>query len=257
MLCVPLGSRAQASRGQWWRGPVIHTRRRFHRSCAADGAPARDSDDRGVDSFDLPGALRRIRRRADLSQRDLAARLGISPSCVSKAEAGRQPLRLDLLVAAAALAGLRLALLDADGQELVGMTRRAVRDGAGRLFPAHLDTRYGDDDWWHGPHRYDRPQPWYTFDRSRGLRDHYREVSGTPADHQLPQPGDAPEERRAARKRELRHRLREARAQRLAAGDPPSDDDFTCSCPPGCAELEDWSGRPAHAEACPCRCDVG
>jgi len=32
---------------------------------------------------------------------------------------------------------------------------------------------------------------------------------------------------------------------------------FTCICPPVCDELDDWSGRPVHAEQCPCSCDLG
>ena len=65
---------------------------------------------------------------------------------------------------------VKLATVMADG---------AVRDMSGRRFPAHLDTRYSDDGWWHGPERYSRAQPWYTFDRERTVRDWYRGRSGT------------------------------------------------------------------------------
>lgn len=132
-----------------------------------------------VPEFDVAGALRRIRRRADLSQRDLAEASGISQSSLSKAEAGRRGLPADLLARCAALAGLRLALLDESGTEVPTMAADAVRDRAGRRFPAHLDTRYGDEDWWHGQERYSREQPWYTFDRLRYTRDHWRARTGT------------------------------------------------------------------------------
>jgi hypothetical protein len=101
-----------------------------------------------------------------------------------------------VLARAAALAGLRLALLDAEGQEVPGMVDGSVRDEGGRRFPAHLDTRHGDVDWWHDDGRYSRVQPWYTFDRVRETRDHWRVRLGTPEDHQLPRPGDSPAERR-------------------------------------------------------------
>lgn len=98
---------------------------------------------------------------------------------------------MTVLARAAALAGLRLGLLDASGREVAGMTPDAVRDRRGRLFPAHLDVRHGDEGWWHGDERYSRTPPWYTFDRGRPLRDRFREAAGAPADHQLPRPGTA------------------------------------------------------------------
>ena len=51
------------------------------------------------------------------------------------------------------------------------MADEAVRDLSGRRFPAHLDTRYADEDWWHDAHHWTRPQAWYTFDRDRAFRD--------------------------------------------------------------------------------------
>ena len=198
--------------------------------------------------FSLSGALRRVRRLADMSQRELSAASGIARSTLAAAEAGRRDLGADALARAASLAGLRLALLDADGVEVRPMGQGAVRDMGGRHFPAHLDTRYGDDEWWHGPERYTRPQPWYTFDRRRDVRDSYRERDGTPDDHQLPKPGDSPQERRQARQRAAYDRQREAG---MVAPVPA----WECDCPPGCAELEDWHGPPKHADGCPCRCD--
>jgi transcriptional regulator with XRE-family HTH domain len=210
-----------------------------------------------VPEFDIGGALRRIRRRADLSQREMAEVSGISQSSLSKAEAGRRGLTVDLLVRCAALAGLRLALIDENGTEVPTMAADGVRDRAARRFPAHLDTRYGDEDWWHGPERYSREQPWYTFDRLRHTRDHWRAVTGTPQDHRVPQPGDSPADRRAARARAASRRREEEGERRLMSGGHAGRPaPFTCTCLARCDELDDRSGPPVHAEECPCSCDL-
>jgi transcriptional regulator with XRE-family HTH domain len=207
--------------------------------------------------FDLAGALRRIRRRADLSQRELAQACGVAHSVVAQAESGRRGLQSDVFARAAALAGLRLALVDADGYECRPMSPGAVRDQGYRRFPAHLDTRYSDESWWHGPHRYDRVQPWFTFDRDRRSRDASRGTRGTPDDHHVPQPGDAPEERAEARRRAYRRQQAEERERRFLAGEFSRIElGFVCDCPPGCDEL-DIGERPVHVPACPCSCDLG
>ncbi|SFK90263.1 helix-turn-helix domain-containing protein [Geodermatophilus ruber] len=207
---------------------------------------------------DVPvGMLRRIRRLADLSQRELALRVGVSKSAVAAAEAGTRDLPVRVLAHAAALAGLRLALLDEQGAEVPGMDGDAVRDGAGRLFPAHLDPRYGDEGWWHDEHRYSRDRPWYTFDRDRGRRDAVRRTRGTSEDHQLPRAGDSPAQRAAARREKRRRAASDERRRRFLAGAFSGIDlRFDCSCPPACDELDDRSGRPVHVEECPCGCDL-
>ncbi|MGY1751491.1 helix-turn-helix domain-containing protein, partial [Modestobacter sp. SYSU DS0511] len=139
----------------------------------------------------LPGLLRRIRRTGDLSQRELAEHLGVSKSAIAAAECGARGLDARVLERAAELAGLRLALLDEQGGEAPGMTDAAVRDGAGRLFPAHLDTRHGDEDWWGGEHLPRATPPRYTFSRERRYRDGRRRLSGTAGDHHRPEPGDS------------------------------------------------------------------
>jgi transcriptional regulator with XRE-family HTH domain len=209
-------------------------------------------------AFDLSGTLRRIRRRADLSQRELAQACGISQSAVARAERGSHDLPTGVLVRAAALAGLTVALVDGTGQEVAPMSSDAVRDRADRRFPAHLDTRYVEDGWWHDNHHYGRARPWYTFDRERSRRDVLRGRAGVPDDHQLPRPGDAPEERAAARRLEYWRRRAQERERRFLAGELAlRSDPFTCTCPPRCDELDDWGGRPVHAEDCTCSCDVG
>jgi transcriptional regulator with XRE-family HTH domain len=214
-----------------------------------------------VDEFPLPGILRRIRRTADCSQRELADRLGASKATLAAAENGTRDLPVSLLARAAVSMGGRLTVLDASGHELIPMDPHAVRDRGGRRFPAHLDTRYGDGFWWHGPHRYDRVQPTYTFDRDRRRRDDGRAGTGVPGDHQRPQPGDSPAERAAARQRAARRRQEKRRHQLLAASRAASgaielDWGTGCTCPAGCELAEGRNEDLSHASSCACRCDV-
>jgi transcriptional regulator with XRE-family HTH domain len=216
-----------------------------------------DVPDFEVPDFDLAGVLRRIRRLADVSQRELAQAVDVSKSYVGGAESGTSGLDVRVLARAAAVAGLRLVLLDGAGHEATPMSAQTVRDTGNRRFPAHLDTRHSDEGWWHGPHRYDREQPWYTFDRDRRTRDWYRRRDGTPDDHQLPRPGDSPADRAAARRHEYWRARAEERERRFLAGEfRHIDVGFTCACPPGCDEL-DTGERPQHTAGCPCSCDLG
>jgi transcriptional regulator with XRE-family HTH domain len=208
-------------------------------------------------AFDLTSVLRRIRRSCDLSQRELARAVEVSAAAVAHAEAGTRDLPARVLARAAELAGWRLAVVDVSGKEVAGMADDAVRDLAYRRFPAHLDTRYADEGWWHDAHHWSRAQVWFTYDVDRGRRDSRRQEQGTPADHQLPEAGDSPAERTAARQQAARERRREDLERRRAAGELAEVPAFTCSCPPGCDELDDWSGKPVHAPGCACGCDVG
>jgi transcriptional regulator with XRE-family HTH domain len=79
-----------------------------------------------VADFDLSGALRRIRRIADMSQRELAAACGLSQSAVARVENGRGDLVVGELCRAAAVADLRLALLDPAGEAVAEMSRPAL-----------------------------------------------------------------------------------------------------------------------------------
>ena len=208
-------------------------------------------------TFDLPGVLRKIRRMADLSQRELAVILQVGKSHVGRVESGTVGMDARVLAAAATLAGLRLVLVDGNGEEIAGMSDDSVRDMGGRRFPAHLDTRYSDEGWWHGPHRFEREQPWYTFDRRRDLRDEFRGWAGTPEDHQPPRPGDSPAQRALARRQERWRRRAEERERRFLAGEfAHVRESFVCTCPQECDELDDRSGKPVHAVACRCNCDL-
>jgi transcriptional regulator with XRE-family HTH domain len=190
-----------------------------------------------------------------MSQRELARACGVPQSAVAQAESGRRDLTVDLLSRAAAVAGLRLALVDVDGVEAPPMDDGAVRDMGRRSYPAHLDVRLSEEGWWHGPERYSRPEPWYTFDRDRRWRDELRRRHGTPVDHRLPGPDDSPDGRRAERRRAALRRAADEVERRLRAGTLPRAEPWLCDCPPGCAELEDWQGPPRHTADCPCGCD--
>lgn len=210
-----------------------------------------------MQSFDLSGVLRRIRRLADLSQRELARACGLSQSAVAQAESGRRDLPVRALVRAAEHAGLRLALVDAHGREVAGMAADAVRDRYGRRFPAHLDTHFSDERWGRYEHRRDRSLPWFAVDLDRGARDALRDLLGTPDDHHPIRTGDSPQERRARRQEAARQRRQEDRRRRLDAAGPPVPDEFACSCPPSCEEVDDGCGRPVHVPECSCGCDLG
>src|ERR687889_258748 len=177
---------------------------------------------------DLAGLVRRIRRTADLSQRELAARSGVAKTTIAAAEAGSRDLGVTRLALLAEVAGLRLVLLDAEGREVHGMGPDGPRDATRRRLPAHLDTQHTDevaDRWVHRP---DRKQPWFTFGLDRAARDRRRARAGTPQDHDVPVPGDSPAERRARRREAARRRAAEDRARRRAAGRVPRDDGLTC-----------------------------
>jgi transcriptional regulator with XRE-family HTH domain len=130
--------------------------------------------------------LRQLRRRADVSQRDLAVRSGVPQATIARIESGATPnpsfRQVETLVRAA---GARVHV-DAQGCEIAaGPTPpTAVRDRAGRRYPAHLDIREvrGPGDWW-GSCSICCPvvdlQPWgelpaVTFDRNRAVRDERR-----------------------------------------------------------------------------------
>jgi transcriptional regulator with XRE-family HTH domain len=214
-----------------------------------------------VDDFPLPGILRRIRRTADCSQRELAERIGSSKTALAAAERGARDMPVSVLARAAASVGGRLSVLGAGGDELTPMDARAVHDGAGRRFPAHLDTRYGDQGWWHGPERYSRRRPTYTFDRNREFRDDRRRRTGVPPEHLQPQPGDplaerAAERRQAARPRQDERRQRRLEGTRAADGSVDLDWGTGCTCPAGCELAEGRNEDLSHASSCACRCDV-
>lgn len=93
----------------------------------------------GHDFVDASGYVRRARRLADLSQRDLAAIVGIAQAGISRIESGHDLSVRDFERILSA-AGLRLAILDDTRSEVAPMPSDVLRDRAGRRQPAHLDV---------------------------------------------------------------------------------------------------------------------
>ena len=189
------------------------------------------------DELDVPGYVRRVRRLADLSQRELAARLGLSRAQVGRLETGERDVSVSTLTAILRLAGLRLRVVDASGAEVAPVPSGVLRDHAERHFPSHLDVT--------GPggtpaHRGADPRKglpaargWYTL-RNRRAED--RERLGTPHDH------PTPEGLRRARLEPLARR----RAEWLERQGP--DPESECGCPDACFEE-------LCLPACPCQCE--
>jgi transcriptional regulator with XRE-family HTH domain len=101
--------------------------------------------------------LRRARRIARLSQRELAARAQIPLSTLARIEAGvTSDPRVSTLAALFAAAGCRLTVFSRANQELPEHPWESERDYGVRHFPAHLDlwpvnqpyNVFGRVDWW-------------------------------------------------------------------------------------------------------------
>ena len=139
---------------------------------------------RGKESFPCAGILRKARRFADLSQRQLAARVKMHHSVVDRIEAGRHEPSLTLFTELLRAAGVMLVPIDIDTDTPIGtMPDDAMRDAANRYFPAHLDVRRTQGpnslmwwDWWYY-HR-GRVKPLATFRRNRNRRDLDRRQDG-------------------------------------------------------------------------------
>jgi transcriptional regulator with XRE-family HTH domain len=122
-------------------------------------------------TLELPAMLRAARHFADLSQRELAARVGISKSYVGDLESGdvsapSYPLVVRLIEAT----GLRLQVLDPFALPLVRRPLDDARDKGGRHWPGHLDVRpvRSDRDWWYTRFRPgEKPLPAFTAEWRR------------------------------------------------------------------------------------------
>ena len=185
----------------------------------------------------------RVRRLADLSQRDLAERIGVASSTVAKVESGQRVASLTLLTRALDQAALRLAVVDAAGAVVDPVPDDVVRDNADRRFPAHLDVDPPDL----VPRqrrlmpRYDRPpaKGWYQL---REQRDATRDIEGVADDHPTV-------EGLAQRNAEIRRaRLRLIIATAAAA---PPRPELECTCDTPC-----WLGAACVPE-CTCQCETG
>ncbi|SED05068.1 HTH-type transcriptional regulator / antitoxin HipB [Nocardioides exalbidus] len=101
----------------------------------------------GPRSGGMPGMVRRIRRILDVSQRGLAALLGVSQSVVARWETGRTCPRVRVVERMLGMARLRATVHDEDTGEQVGPMRAdCARKHGGSRFPAHTDLRATG--WW-------------------------------------------------------------------------------------------------------------
>ena len=116
-----------------WLVDVVDGEESTYREEPADAEKPADAE------LDVSGYVRRARRLADLSQRDLAAAVGVGQPRISHIEnGGRVELRSFIRILAAA--GLRILIVDDAGAEVPPMPPDVLRDRAGRRQPAHLDV---------------------------------------------------------------------------------------------------------------------
>ncbi len=179
----------------------------------------------------------RARRRADLSQRELAATLGVSRATVARIETGRTRPAAALLAQVLAIAGLRLAVVDEEGREVAPVSGREVRDNAGRRFPGHLEVAPPDEvprHRWANP-RYDRPtaQAWY---HRREERDRLRASTSRAVTSDHPTTDELA----------LRRQLMRGPQPRVGPRPAPL---LECACPDACF-LD-----PCCTAGCPCQCE--
>jgi transcriptional regulator with XRE-family HTH domain len=124
------------------------------------------------------GIVRAVRRRADLSQRELARSAGVHHATVGRIEAGRTVPSIVLLQRIIGVVGCRLAVVDERGRVLKPMRDwQDTRDGAERRYPSHLDTILDPEpgEWWADIYGLARPPE--TFYRNRAYRDALRRRS--------------------------------------------------------------------------------
>ena len=213
--------------------------------CARSGRERSDRDEgcRGWkrSTIDVPGIVMRVRRRCDLSQRDLAAALGIEASRIARLESTPRRVDFPLLVEILGLADLRLAVVDRDGVEVAPVAQDAVRDHAGRRMPAHLDIRPRSErsasTLLHGHADRREPPAWYDH---RVGRDRRRVELG----HRLASVPDQPTRVEIGLGG---HRRRSARTRVVP---PWSMLSVECECSDECFE------RGECRSACECRCEA-
>jgi len=121
-----------------------------------EAEPAREPEpepreERCLPPFLIDGYVRRVRRLADLSQRELARAARVHGSTIGRIEAGELVPSLRMLQRLLAVADLRLTVVDEWGRLVLPMLTWDERlDGAERRYPAHLDTILDPEpgEWW-------------------------------------------------------------------------------------------------------------
>jgi transcriptional regulator with XRE-family HTH domain len=141
-------------------------------------ASVSDSEEIRIGGYPLSGIVRRVRRKADMSQRELAKHAKLSPALVAAVESGTRTPSLQALQRILLAANYMLVVADVDGRLVVPLeVWQDVADGAGRRYPAHLDTILDPEfgEWWADGFGLTRPPE--TFRRNRAYRDYLRRRS--------------------------------------------------------------------------------
>lgn len=128
--------------------------------------------------YSLSSIVRRVRRTADLSQRELAHHARVGVGTVAGVETGRLNPSIPTLQRILHAASYQLVVVDASGRLVLPLeVWQDVADGAARRFPAHLDTILDPviGDWW--ADCFGLTAPPETFRRSRAYRDYLRRLS--------------------------------------------------------------------------------
>jgi len=134
--------------------------------------------EREDESLSIGGLVRRVRRLADRSQRELAVAARVSQGTISRIEAGTLVPSLEVFTRILGVAGLTLVAIDQAGRIVQPMRDwDDTRDGAERRYPSHLDTILDPEpgEWWADVYGLARPPE--TFHRDRLLRDLMRRRS--------------------------------------------------------------------------------
>lgn len=144
------------------------------------GAPTDGPAFEGPGPLDPSGLVRAARRRADLSQRELAVKAGVPASSVSRVEARRVQPTIAVLERLLRVADLALVAVDPRYRvvpPMLDVPGGGLLDGAERRFPAHLDVELLENGgrWWGG--KYGLARPPETHHRSRAYRDAVRRYS--------------------------------------------------------------------------------
>jgi transcriptional regulator with XRE-family HTH domain len=131
-----------------------------------------------IGGYSLSGIVRRVRRKADMSQRELAKHAHVSPALVGGIETGERIPSLPALQRILNAANYQLVVVDADGRLVIPLeVWQDTADGADRRYPAHLDTILDPEfgEWWADSYGLARPPE--TFRRNRAYRDYQRRQS--------------------------------------------------------------------------------
>lgn len=108
-----------------------------------------DKTARAAREVEVSGLIRRVRRLAKFSQRQLAQELGVSQSAVAKWETGRTSPSARMLARVLQVVELTLAAVKVSGERVLPLKVAVARDAANRRYPAHAFV--WAEGWWAPP----------------------------------------------------------------------------------------------------------